>query len=121
MTTDPPPSLSSSGQREAFLRDLVSALRDVGVEKIDANAAAAPGAKTRLLLADQHRSRSSTSSTFSSSPSLTLARAVHARLQFDYPALDSSAVDALSKAVGGGSKFDLLLPYAGRPSCTKAA
>ena len=101
MTTDPPPP--SSSQRDAFLRELVSALRDAGVEKIDPAAAAKPGTsagRSTMLLADQHRSaRSLTSSSSSSSSSLSLAMAAHARLQFDYPSLDAAAVDALTRAV----------------------
>ena len=80
----------------------MSALCDLGVEKIDP-AAAKPGNGSRptSLLTDQHRSRarSSASVTPFSSSSLRLARAAHARLQFDHPSLDATAVDALSKAV----------------------
>ena len=98
MTTDPP--TPSSSQRDAFVRELVSALCDLGVEKIDP-AAAKPGNGSRptSLLTDQHRARSSASVTPFSSSSLRLARAAHARLQFDHPSLDATAVDALSKAV----------------------
>ena len=62
-----------------------------------------------MLLADQHRSRSrlTSTSTFSSSPSsLMLARAAHSRLQFDYPSLDATAVDALSRAFSDLLKVD---------------
>ena len=80
----------------------MSTLCDLGVEKIDP-AAAKPGNGSRptSLLTDQHRSRarSSASVTPFSSSSLRLARAAHARLQFDHPSLDATAVDALSKAV----------------------
>ena len=103
MTTDPPPP--SSSQRDAFLRELVSALRDTGVEKIDPAAAAKRGNGSSgcatSMLTDQHRSRArSSTSVTSSSSSLHLARAAHARLQFDHPSLDADAVDALSRAVG---------------------
>jgi len=110
MTTDPPPPASS--HRDAFLRELVSALRDAGVEKIDPEAVTKRGngsGSATMLLVGRSRSRSrpsSTSSTSSTSSSLLLARAAHARLQFDYPSLDAGAVDALSRAVGEQLKLD---------------